>query len=105
MALDLIEEFRQPAADLFVLRLFNKGMLGDGDFQIEDGAVLLKPNAFKQFCTAYEKWMQEPVYKNESQNFRDIIRQQADVLKQAVRENKRYQPFCWREKDVQEECI
>lgn len=105
LALDLIEEFRQPVADRFVLRLFNKGMLGEDDFQMEDGAVRLKPNAFKQFCMAYEKWMQEPVYKNESQNFRDIIRQQADVLKQTVRENKIYRPFCWREKDVQEECI
>ena len=49
LALDLIEEFRQPAADRFVLRLFNKGMLGEDDFQMEDGAVRLKPNAFKQF--------------------------------------------------------
>ena len=49
LALDLIEEFRQPAADRFVLRLFNKGMLGEDDFQMEDCAVRLKPNAFKQF--------------------------------------------------------
>lgn len=103
LALDIIEEFRQPAADRLVLRLFNKGTLRADDFLMEDGAVRLKTEAFKRFCTAYEKWMQDPVYKDEDKNFRDLIRQQADVLKQAVRENKIYQPFCWKEKNGQEE--
>lgn len=105
LALDLIEEFRQPAADRFVLRLFNKNMLQESDFEIEEGAVKLKPEAFKRFCTSYEKWMQESVYKNEDQNFRDYIRRQADLLKQAVRDRSVYNPFRWKEKDASGECI
>ena len=39
------------------------------------------------------------------QNFRDVIRQQADILKQAVREQKTYQPFEWKGAGEQTECI
>jgi len=37
--------------------------------------------------------------------FRDVIRQQADILKQAVREQKTYQPFEWKGAGEQTECI
>ena len=74
-------------------------------FDIEEGCVRLMAEAFKQFCSAYEKWMQAPISQDMPQNFRDVIRQQADILKQAVREQKTYQPFEWKGAGEQTECI
>ena len=74
-------------------------------FDIEEGCVRLRAEAFKQFCSAYEKWMQAPISQDMPQNFRDVIRQQADILKQEVREQKTYQPFEWKGAGEQTECI
>lgn len=100
LALDLVEEFRQPAVDRLVLRLFNKQMLSEIDFEIEDGKVTLREDGFKKFCTEYEKWMKKPVGVHEKQSFRSMIRQQVSCLKKAIREQQEYAPYEWREKDV-----
>ena len=48
LALDVIEEFRQPAVDRFVLMLFNKRMIRKDDFSFsEDGKVELEENGLK----------------------------------------------------------
>lgn len=58
LALDMMEEFRQPAVDRLVLLLFNKHMIGKYDFDIpEDGRIFLNEDGFKKFRTEYERWM------------------------------------------------
>lgn len=57
LALDLVEEFRQPVADRLVLRLFNKQMMSEYDFDLEEERVLLREKSFQKFCVEYEKWM------------------------------------------------
>ena len=47
LALDLVEEFRQPVADRLVLRLFNKQMMSEYDFDLEEERVLLRERVFR----------------------------------------------------------
>lgn len=55
LALDLMEEFRAPLCDRFILKLINKQMVSAGDFQEqEDGAVLLNDNGRKEFLKSWQ---------------------------------------------------
>lgn len=96
LALDLVEEFRQPVADRFVLRLFNKQMMSEYDFDLEEESVLLREKSFQKFCVEYEKWMTRPVSEVDGRSFREILKEQISKLKKAVREQKEYVPYSWR---------
>ena len=100
LALDIVEEFRQPAADRLVLRLFNKQMMSEYDFDIEDGRVSLRAESFRKFCMEYEKWMTQPVSEADPRSFRDILKEQVGLLKKAVREKGEYIPYQWGKKIV-----
>lgn len=95
LALDMVEEFRQPMADRMVLRLFNKQMLSSYDFESysEEPPHLTEPG-FRTFFREYEKWMKE---------FRPRIRKQAALLKQAIRKREKYLPYSW--KQTEETCM
>lgn len=95
LALDIVEEFRQPAVDRLVLRLFNKQMLSEFDFENEEKRIVLTEDGFKKFCREYEKWMKQPICKNDSRSFRSFIAIQANCLKHAIKENTAYVPFDW----------
>ena len=103
LALDIVEEFRQPIVDRLVLRIFNKQMLSEMDFEMEEGKVMLREDGFKKFCIEYEKWMKKPVSLKEKRSFRGIIYQQANFLKKAIRERQEYVPYEWREDDVSDQ--
>ena len=94
LALDIVEEFRQPVADRLVLYLFNKRMISSYDFEEEtkDG-VFLTQDGFKKFCTAYEKWMNNC---DEDKDFHKIIKEQARCLKRAVQNGEEYCPYQWK---------
>lgn len=56
LALDLLEEFRAPWADRFVLTLINRRQVQSNDFVVEaSGAVRLTDNARKSLLTAYQE--------------------------------------------------
>lgn len=87
LALDMVEEFRQPMADRMVLQMFNKQMLSAYEFEtIMDAPPRLTQEGFKIFFREYEKWMKE---------FRPRIRRQASVLKEAIRKKEAYVPYIW----------
>lgn len=96
LALDLVEEFRQPVADRLVLRLFNKQMMSEYDFDLEEERVLLREKSFQKFCVEYEKWMTHSVSETDGRSFREILKEQISKLKKAVREQKEYVPYSWR---------
>lgn len=62
LALDMVEEFRQPVVDRMVLYAFNKRMFSELDFEMQDGGVLLCEDGFKKFCKIYEDWLQDKYY-------------------------------------------
>ena len=56
LALDLLEEFRAPIADRFVLTLINKREVGKKEFhKMEDGAVYIEDEARKRII---RKWQE-----------------------------------------------
>ena len=94
LALDLVEEFRQPVIDRLVLMLFNKQMLGVYDFESgEDRRVILTEDGYKTFCREYERWMTGRNSIAGDPSFRNRIKQQAAALRRAIQKDEQYVPF------------
>lgn len=101
LALDMIEEFRQPMIDRFVLLLFNKHMVGKYDFEFPgEGDVVLNEDGFRKFCTEYEKWLNGRNSASGEKSFRVRIREQVAKLKRVICKGERYTPYCWEKYDV-----
>lgn len=101
LALDMMEEFRQPVIDRLVILLFNKRMIGKYDFDIpQDGRILLNEDGFRKFCTEYERWMSGRNTASGEKSFRHCIRNQIAALKKAVSEKGQYQPYSWGKRHV-----
>ncbi|MCR5093349.1 MAG: CRISPR-associated endonuclease Cas1, partial [Lachnospiraceae bacterium] len=101
LALDMIEQFRQPVVDRLVLLLFAKRMLGRYDFEFpEEGGVVLSEDGFKKFCREYERWM-NGTNSAAGDSFRARIRAQVAALKKSICDDVPYHPYIWKEsKDV-----
>jgi CRISPR-associated protein Cas1 len=62
LALDLLEEFRAPWADRFVLTLFNRKQFQQKDFVSEaSGAIRLTDDARKKMLVAFQERKQEEI--------------------------------------------
>ena len=96
LALDIVEEFRQPAVDRFIILLFNKRMLGKYDFEFtENNKVILQEDGFRKFCMEYEKWMNGENSASGGESYRTIIHSQVAKLKKAIIQNDCYEPYQW----------
>jgi len=96
LALDLLELARQPIVDRLTLSLFNRGVLTPDDFSPHaDGGVRLKEESLKRYLHFYERAMTTPFrFGPDGQvgTFRDWLRGEAEGLKQALTENRLWQP-------------
>lgn len=97
LPLDIVEEFRQPVIDRLALRMFNKGMLGEYDFEEEEDAVRLTEEGFGKFCKEFERWMTDKTFSDNDMGFRSRIKSQAVILKQAIQDKMPYRPYSWKE--------
>jgi len=99
LALDLLEEFRQPVVDRLVLTLTNKQVLVSEDFESDEetGGVRLKQESFKKFIRQYEDWLKEEFSFPElegKKSFRQVFRMQVEALARSVRTGgDQYRPF------------
>ena len=59
LALDLVEEFRAPYVDRFVLTLFNRGQLRTSDFISEGQGVVFKETTMKKVLTSWQERKQD----------------------------------------------
>ena len=110
LALDLMEPFRAPVADRFVLTIVNRGQMQPGDFEKRDdhGGLFLKPEAMRRFFETYERWMLTPVLRVEDKqyNFRDLLRKEVANFAALLRAGGKWQPYGFdteRETKVEEE--
>ena len=103
LALDIVEEFRQPVIDRMALKMFNKRMLSKYDFENEDDRVILNTDGFRKFCTEYEKWMAGKENGEREAGFRGIIHRQAASLKQCIQKGTAYVPFSLEAEHVRSE--
>lgn len=100
LALDIVEEFRQPVIDRMALKLFNKRMLSKYDFETEEEKVILNTEGFRKFCKEYEKWMTGKADDESAPGYRRLIRNQAALLKQSIQKGAEYVPFSLEEQHV-----
>lgn len=101
LALDLIEEFRAPFVDRFVLSMINKRILCKKDFAFkEDGAVLLTDEGRKIFLTQWQKKKQEVIlhpYLKEKVSWGMVPFVQAQLLAKYIRSDlDDYPPYLWK---------
>ena len=97
LALDIVEEFRQPIVDRLVIMLFNKRMIAKYDFEYPDeGHVILSEEGFRKFCEEYERWINGRNTLSGEVSFRARIREQVAKLKRAIQEGTDYIPYCWK---------
>lgn len=98
LALDFVEQFRQPLADRFVMWIFNKRILQPPDFQpLPNGqGMLLSDAARRRLIAEWEQFLDKPQRLCENQTAptpRELIFQQAERLEQAFAEQKPYRHF------------
>ncbi|MBS5399220.1 MAG: CRISPR-associated endonuclease Cas1 [Lachnospiraceae bacterium] len=103
LALDIVEEFRQPVIDSMALKMFNKRMLSKYDFENGEDRVILNTDGFRKFCTEYEKWMTGKGSGEDGSGFRRIIRRQVGSLKQCIQKDTLYVPFSLEAEHVRSE--
>ena len=104
LALDIVEEFRQPVADRLVLKVFNKRILSEYDFEYdEDNQIVLSEEGFRRFCVAYEKWIIGRDVTSGDKSFRSRIRQQSAHLKSSLLKGQIYKPYKWKQSDVSDQ--
>ena len=100
LALDLLEEFRAPLCDRFVLSLFNKRQLTDKDFEYDSLAVMLNERGRKKVLAAWHDRKQEEIthpYLGDKIQVGLIAYAQAMVLARVLRGDLDcYPPFVWR---------
>ena len=96
LALDLLEEFRAPWADRFVLTLINRKQIQLNDFITEaSGAVRLKDDARKIFLTAWQERKQVEImhpYLQEQVPIGLLPHCQAMLLARHIRGDTEYYP-------------
>ena len=85
LALDMIEEFRQPVIDCMVLMLFNKRILTEEESQVKEQGVFLTEQGFQKFCIEYEKWMKD--------KYRSKMKEQVLLLRKAIQYGEVYIPY------------
>ena len=95
LALDMVEEFRQPVVDRLVIRLFNKRMITEYDFSMEEDQILLNEEGFKKFCKEFERWMTDKSFSGNEISFRLRIKEQVSRLKKAIQSKNEYYPWKW----------
>lgn len=101
LALDLLEEFRAPFVDRFVLTMINKKVVSDSSFcQKENGAILLTDAARAEFLIQWQKKKQDEIihpYLKEKVQWGMIPFIQAMLLAKYIRGDiDDYPPFLWK---------
>ena len=101
LALDMLEEFRAPFVDRFVLTMINKKVVSESSFYTkENGAVLLTDTACAEFLTQWQKKKSEEIihpYLKEKVQWGMIPFVQAMLLAKYIRGDlDDYPPFVWK---------
>lgn len=102
LALDLMEEIRQPLVDAFVLTACNLRLLRPEHFEVDEetaGGVRLTREGLKLFFPAWEKALSQEVGVTDDavrSSFRDLVRRQVDRIALAMRGTADYVPVLLR---------
>lgn len=94
LALDLMEEFRQPIIDRLVIELINKEVIKPDQFEEVEGKIYLNAEARKEYLKNYERRMQTKVkFEEKNLSYREIIHHQVEKFANWILKNHPYEPF------------
>ncbi len=101
LSLDLLEEFRAPFVDRFVLTMINKKIVSEASFhEKENGAILLTDDARREFLVQWQKKKSEEImhpYLKEKVEWGMVPFVQAMLLAKYLRGDlDDYPPFIWK---------
>lgn len=100
LALDMVEEFRQPIVDRFTLNLINNRIFTVEDFKKKEGkGIYLKDDSRKRYFIEYEKMMNTAFKDSQTGKkvtYRSLFKTQAHKLANTVQTKQSYQPFLMR---------
>ena len=101
LALDLLEEFRHPVGDRFVLRLCNLRIMRHDQFEPSpdhpDGVRMTRP-VCRRFFQEWEKFLREPLREHdeaEQGDVRALLRRQVERLVADLRGAEPYRPLSY----------
>jgi CRISPR-associated protein Cas1 len=107
LALDLLEPFRHPVADRFVITVVNRGMFQADDFHPVMGdrgeGLALTAGALREFFGAYERWMigvpEGAAAAGEGRRlpFRQAMRREVESFAGVLRDGKEWEPYVFGE--------
>ena len=86
LTLDVMEVFRSPFIDAWLLTLFNKRMLTPDHFLGKENGFYLNELGFMKFCECYHRHL-------EKGNWQAKFQEEAASLKAALTENNEFKPF------------
>lgn len=100
LAMDLIEEFRAPLVDRFVLNLINRGQIKGDDFERTPNGVVMRKDSRKTLMELWEKEKEVnvsfPLYKKTVPK-KVLPYLQAQLMSQFIRGDiEEYPPWSWR---------
>lgn len=97
LALDIVEEFRHPVVDRFVLNLINYGKLQKQDFNEKENGILLTEQGRKTFFKYYDALLKRKV-RGENPNLvlRDILKRQVRAMASTIKNRAPYKPYKFR---------
>jgi len=94
LALDLIEEFRQPVIDRLVIEVINKEIIKPDDFEEVEGKIYLNEKSRKEFLAQFERRMQTKIHHGEKlMSYREVIHHQTKEFAKTIMEDEEYKPF------------
>lgn len=99
LALDIVEQFRQPLVDRFTLRIINRKVITSEDFEVgEKGASFLTAEAFRRYLNLWEKELSQEgvVYDEKKMTWRKVMEKQCYLLEATFMEGKEYTPFLYK---------
>jgi CRISPR-associated protein Cas1 len=101
LALDLVEAFRHPVADHFVMNLINLSRIKPEDFEAgSSGGCFLKHEGMRRYFAVFEEWMLEE--RTGKRAFRDSLHQEVQRFVAAIRSRTKFKPF---RTQKEEECV
>lgn len=94
LALDLTEEFRHFVVDRLTLRLINREVFTEADFEEKEEGFYLKDKSRKIYFEHYEKFLlHQFAYEGKRANFRWVFFRQAQKFASAIQKREAYHPF------------
>ena len=97
LALDLVEEFRQPVVDRFALSLANRLVFTNEDFDDKgEEGVFLKKNSCKRYFALYDRMMTASFKdrgSGQEVSFRSLLRRQTQRMMKCILSQEDYESF------------